>query len=317
MKDNKFIHTIKRKKLIRAIRKRTGMDTIRIGGTTLINTLQLFESKEKLLIAYWATGTKKSNWGDALNPVLIEKLSGKKPILAQEIINFKNQEIYSVIGSTLGFFPEKNLVVWGSGFISSLSRFTEKPKKICAVRGPLTRELVLDQGIYCPEVYGDPALLYPLFYKPNVEKKYKLGVIPHYTDQDSSLLDIFKKDSDVLVINILSSTNEVVDYICQCERIASSSLHGIIAADAYKIPSIWIELSENVAGNGFKFYDYFESVGRKGERPFRITEHTTIQNICNEFKNYKVSIDLDKLLDACPFLKKSEIYALKGKLSSL
>lgn len=280
------------------------------------NTLKLLFSKERPLIAYWWTGDGGLNWGDSLNPFLIEKLSGKKPLLSREVINLKNQSVYSVIGSILGSFPSKNLVVWGSGFISSSSLFNVKPKKICAVRGPLTRELILKQGIDCPKIYGDPALLYPLFYKPNVKKEYCLGIIPHYIDQNSQLVNIFKNNPDVLVINILSGINEVVDNICKCELIASSSLHGIIAADAYGVPSIWIEFSDNVAGNGFKFYDYFESVGRNDERPFRITENTMVQDIYSEYKDYKIDLDLGKLLDACPFLNSIEIEDLKKKLSS-
>ncbi|UWJ21321.1 polysaccharide pyruvyl transferase family protein [Methanosarcina mazei] len=317
MECNKMTYSIKGKKIVRFVKKKIGICKIVISRTTLTNTLQLLKSKEKLLIAYWATGIKSTNWGDALNPILIQKLSGKTPILAQEIVNLTDQDIYSVIGSTLGFFPEKNLVVWGSGFISTSSRFTEEPKKIYAVRGPLTRKLILNQGIFCPKIYGDPALLYPLFYKPNIERKYKLGIIPHYADQNSNLLNTFKTNSEVLVINILSSTNEVVDNICKCERIASSSLHGIIAADAYGIPSIWVEFSENVIGNGFKFYDYFESVGRKNERPHRITENTTFNDILGIFKSYKINIDLSQLLDVCPFIERQEVNVLKRKLKEL
>ncbi|KKG11617.1 hypothetical protein EO98_04590 [Methanosarcina sp. 2.H.T.1A.6] len=283
---------------------------------TIKNTLKLLIFKEKPLIAYWWTGDGGRNWGDSLNPFLIEHLSGKKPILSKEIINFKNQNVYSVVGSILGNSSTKNLVVWGSGFISSTSLFKVKPIKICAVRGPLTRELIINQGIDCPKIYGDPALLYPLFYKPNVKKEYRLGVIPHHVDQSSELVNIFKNNPDVLVINILSGINEVVDDICKCEVIASSSLHGIIAADAYGIPSIWIEFSENVVGSGFKFYDYFESVGRINERPFRITENTMIQDIHSEYKDYKIDIDLGKLLDVCPFLNTTEVDGLKKRLNN-
>lgn len=282
----------------------------------IVNTLKLLVFKEKLLIAYWWTEDENCNWGDSLNPFLIENLSGRKPILSREVFNFKNQNVYSVIGSILGNYQNKNLVIWGSGFISSSSLFKIKPKKICAVRGPLTRELIIDQGIDCPKVYGDPALLYPIFYKPNVKKEYPLGIIPHHIDQNSQLISIFKNNPDILIIDILSGINEVVDEICKCKIIASSSLHGIIAADAYGVPSIWIEFSENVLGNGFKFYDYFESVGRKNEKPYRITENTTIQDIYNQYKDYKVDIDLGRLLDACPFLNATEIDTLKKRLNN-
>jgi len=314
-KCGKIKHLIKRKKLLWAVKGKVKERKNIVSKNVVSNTLKLLIYDEKPIIVYWWTGDGGSNWGDALNPILVQNLSGKKPILSEEIINLKNQEVYSIIGSVLGKVHNRNLIVWGSGFISSSSRFKVKPRKIYAVRGPLTRKLIIDQGIDCPKVYGDPALLYPLFYEPNSKKKYKMGIIPHFTDQNNQLINNFKNNPGIVIIDILSKTNEVVDNICSCEMIASSSLHGIIAADAYEVPSIWIEFSENVIGNGFKFYDYFESVGRTNERPLKITENTTIQDIYKEHKKYKLNIDLDKLLDVCPFLNRAEINELKKKLN--
>jgi len=280
-----------------------------------MNTIKLIFSKEKPLIVYWWRGAEGINWGDALNPILIQKISGKEPVSADEIINLKHEPIYSVIGSILGNYSNKNLVVWGSGFISSSSKFKKSPKIICAVRGPLTRDSIIKQGINCPEIYGDPALLYPLFYKPNVGKKYKLGIIPHYVDQNHPLLCVFKNNPEVLIIDITAEINEVVDNICMCKLIASSSLHGIIAADAYKIPSTWIEISNKIIGDGFKFYDYFQSVGRINEYPLVMTEKTTLQDVYDNFKMYKINIDLIKLIDACPFISNYDRDELKKKLN--
>ena len=284
---------------------------------TSSNTTKLIFSKEKPLIAYWWSGEGGTNWGDAVNPILIQKISGKEPVSANEIMNFKNEPVYSVIGSILGLYATKNLIVWGSGFISSSSQFKKIPRKICAVRGPLTRDLILKQGIDCPEIYGDPALLYPLFYKPIVNKKYQLGIIPHYIDQDNPILNSFKNDKEVLIIDITSEINEVVDNICMCERIASSSLHGIIVADAYGIPSIWIEFSDKITGNGFKFCDYFMSVGRNNEESLLMTENTKLQDIYNQYYEYKIHIDLIKLIETCPFIMDFEMSKLKKMIESV
>ena len=262
----------------------------------------------------WWTGAAQTQWGHALNPLLIKKISGKEIISTYDVINFKRKPVYSVIGSILGSHVDKNLVVWGSGFISSSSQFKVKPLKICAVRGPLTRDSIIKQGINCPEIYGDPALLYPLFYKPSVDKKYELGIIPHYVDQNHPLLSVFKNNPEVLIIDITAEINEVVDNICMCKLIASSSLHGIIAADAYNIPSAWIEISGKVIGDGFKFFDYFQSVGRINENPLVITENITLQDIYNRFRIYKINIDLIKLIDACPFISNYDGDELKKKL---
>lgn len=258
------------------------------------------------IYAKWCFGGM--NWGDELNPVLINYLSGKEPILANYSLNIHNHPIYSVIGSILDWCSDKNTTIWGSGFISSKNRLKKKPKEICAVRGPLTRDLIIKSGFKCPEVYGDPSLLFPLFYKPIKTKKYKLGIIPHYIDKNISYLNKYRVNADVLIIDIFGGTYNVVDSICCCEKVASSSLHGIIAADAYGIPSTWLKFSNNVFGEGFKFYDYFSSVGRNEEKPLIISDEISINDIFDNFNKYKLDLNLEQLLNSCPFLEDSTNY---------
>ena len=175
------------------------------------------------------------------------------------------------------------------------------PRKICAVRGPLTRARLIEQGVDCPEVYGDPALLLPRFYNPSVAKTHKIGIIPHYIDQGSEHLERFTGDPAVLLIDVTNGYRKFVQQIKSCERIASSSLHGIILADAYGVPSTWIELSDKVDGDGFKFRDYFLSVGREDKEPLVVSSETKLDDILDRFYDYRIHIDLDKLLQACPF----------------
>lgn len=252
------------------------------------------------------------NWGDALSPRLIQLLSGKKPILNNKYtFNPHSEPVYTAIGSILGGarmnrMPAKNFIVWGSGFISEFRKLNGTPRKICAVRGPLTRNMLLKQGIQCPEIYGDPALLYPTFYKPNIIRTKKLGVIPHYLEKNHPLLNQFRNDPDILLIDIEGDINVVVDQICSCQYIASSSLHGIIAADAYGIPSTWIKISDIDIGYGFKYQDYFESVGREDTKPFIIDASVDIDSLFNLFYNHRIELDFNLLLDACPFINEGE-----------
>ncbi|TGC11570.1 polysaccharide pyruvyl transferase family protein [Methanolobus halotolerans] len=280
------------------------------------NTILYACHKDNMLIATWWVGEGGKNWGDALNPVIINKISGKKIINYEYIYSFKETPVYSVIGSILGRYNSSNLIVWGSGFIST-SSIIKKKVTVCAVRGPLTREKLLKQGIDCPEIYGDPALLYPLFYNPKKTNKYKLGIIPHFVDQKNSGISKLEVYKNIIIIDILSDTNSVVDQICSCEMIASSSLHGIIAADAYRIPSIWIELSNKIQGDRFKFYDYFSSVGRELEEPLFISEKSTPEEIYKSFREYTITIDLLKLLNACPFIDEEKKHLLEVRLNNL
>lgn len=242
---------------------------------------------------------KLNNFGDILTPFIIENISNIKFEYIEKS-QYYPFEHYLIIGSILDR-GTKSSIIWGAGLISEDSEPIEIPKKIYAVRGPKTREKLLKSGIDCPEIYGDPALLLPRIYNPKIEKKYELGVIPHYVDKNNKFLEIFN-NSNIKIIDIqVIDPRTFIDELLSCKKIASSSLHGLITADAYQIPSMWIEFSDKVVGNGFKFYDYFLSVGRENENPLIINQDTNIEIMMPQFKKYEISIDLDKLINVCPF----------------
>lgn len=271
--------------------------------SNLLKTIELTMNSDEKIVKWHSSIETKRNFGDALNPWLFEKITGNLPINSSKIFNFKNRPVYSCIGSILDNNSTKNLVVWGSGFKEKGNVFQEIPQKIFAVRGPLSRNNILDQGIECPEIYGDPALLLPKFYNPNITKKYKLGIVAHYVDKQNKfylqLIDALP--NDILVIDIENTIENVVDDILQCESIASSSLHGIIVSDAYKIPSIQLKFSENVIGDNFKFKDYMASVNREYMEPIIVDYDTSLNNILNSFSEYTININIDELYEVCPF----------------
>lgn len=218
----------------------------------------------KIRLFWWneikLMGKSKENYGDVLGPYLVHKISGKKVVwIHPKKFYFKNlwRPIYVTIGSVLAHV-NKNCVVWGSGIIQKDQ--IVKAATFLAVRGPQTRNNLMGQGYEVPEVYGDPALLLPLYYHPKIEKAYRLGIIPHYNDY-KQVLEMYGEDSDILVIDLMTDSIEVTtNLFLQCERVISSSLHGLIVSHAYNIPAIWIEFSDKLFGDGIKFQDYFESV---------------------------------------------------------
>jgi pyruvyltransferase len=134
-----------------------------------------------------------------------------------------------------------------------------------------------------------------------VDKKYEIGIIPHYVDQKHPWVTSKTAVPGVKFINILGDIDTVVNEILSCDMIISSSLHGVIAADAYGIPSVWVEFSDKVLGNGFKFKDYFMSVGRTDQTPIRINMHTRLVDIKQSMSPYRIKIDLDALYESCPY----------------
>lgn len=251
---------------------------------------------KKYIKLFWFKNTQ--NFGDSFNPMLIQTLS-EKPV---KWVKFYNPELHYIATGSILETATSDTIVWGSGFISEDRHCYEKPYKVCAVRGPKSREILINDGIECPEIYGDPALLLPRIYAPKVNKSFKLGIIPHFVDKKHEWLTQFEENTEVKIIDIQNpDLFSFIDDVLSCEKIASSSLHGVIVADAYNIPSLWIEFSDKVSGEGFKFLDYFLSVKRKDSASLLIDEDTKIEDIYKHFYDYKIDIDLNKLLDAAPF----------------
>lgn len=203
---------------------------------------------------------EKENYGDLLSKYLVERISGKKVKWVQP----KKQSFFKLdktnflaIGSILPH-ATRDSIVWGSGIIDREHKIA--PADFRAVRGPRTFEFLKNSGYECPEVYGDPALLLPKYYTPEVRTKYKIGIIPHYNDY-KQVKEMFSEEDGVLVIDMMTlDVEEVTRQMLSCEKTISSSLHGLIVSHAYQIPSIWVEFSDKIFGDGIKYPDYLESV---------------------------------------------------------
>ena len=189
-------------------------------------------------------------------------------------------------------------VIYGSGVRDANQQFYAGLNLV--VRGPLTRKRILEQGGCCPPIYGDPGILLSRVYKPRVKTKTsKLGICPHFTEYDTIKAQYMDK-SDVLVINMgCGDLERVIDQLNSCEKVLSSSLHGIIFSHSYNIPVRWIKFSDNIKGDDTKFYDYFQGIGLTNESPIdsRYYNLIDIDYYYNIISLAKVSVDMDRLMD--------------------
>lgn len=213
------------------------------------------ENKNNL---FWVGREKDCpNFGDLIGPYLFNKITDRDPVYTKPS-NISCSTVFLTVGSILSWSKE-NSIIWGSGIIYKDQTFP-KPHRVLAVRGPITRDQFLKQGFECPPVYGDPGLLMPTFYSPKAVSKNKLiGFVPHYTDK-IVCSKIFGCQEDLNIIDVFSPLETVIDQICSCRVVFSSSLHGIIMAHAYGVPAVWIKFSDDLWGDDTKFFDYFLSV---------------------------------------------------------
>jgi pyruvyltransferase len=137
-----------------------------------------------------------------------------------------------------------------------------------AVRGELTKKtLKLDSTI----PVGDFGLLADRLLNKKgavTVKKYQVGFVPHYVDYYNPWFANMANQlkNECCIIDVQNKPESVISQISNCHVIVSSSLHGIIVADSLNIPNIWIQLSDKVIGDGFKFYDYNSAIDYEQHR---------------------------------------------------
>jgi pyruvyltransferase len=195
-------------------------------------------SRGQLKVWAWSDGV--ANFGDELGPRLLSLL-GYDVVRVDEIPEADLLAAGSLLEAAANL-ARPGTIVWGSGLMHGepvdLSRLDVR-----AVRGRLTAARARLKVPTC-----DPGSLVPLLYKrPRV--KHGLGVVRHYVDErEYPWADV--------VINAAWPVDEVIAAIGSCRKIASSSLHGLVVASAWGIPTVRLHHPE-VAGGDFKWADWF------------------------------------------------------------
>ncbi len=149
-----------------------------------------------------------------------------------------------------------DLHVWGSGFIRADSRMIW-PQRIHlhAVRGELSARRV-GGAVSC---LGDPGILASLLIDRPRDKAVEVAIVPHRVDSEW-LASRLPARNHWQIVNPEQPVFDVLEKIAAAELVLSSSLHGLVVADAFEIPCIWVEPHNRIAYNSYyKFDDYASS----------------------------------------------------------
>lgn len=243
------------------------------------------------------------NWGDQLNVKLAKKMNMNVGFLDIDVRKkiHASEESYTplteilMIGS-IAHHCSNISEIYGSGVIDPKIKLQFKPRIIHALRGPLTRSYFLSHDVSCPEVYGDPALLMPRYFDVKTPKKYSVGVIMHNDHHKSFSI----KGDNIRMISLRWGFHKVLEEILSCEKIISSSLHGLIVSDAYGIPNLRLITDNPLHGGDFKFDDYYMSLGISDHDRVHISQIHNETDIIKRCVAKEVSLDLDLLNNLCP-----------------
>ncbi|MEZ0131425.1 polysaccharide pyruvyl transferase family protein, partial [Flavobacterium sp. LBUM151] len=186
--------------------------------------------RKRVNVYYFKRAGGVDNVGDLLSPVIVDFMKKHNGIVDKPLS--RTVRLFA-IGSIMDL-ASSDMVVWGSGLRTNDSYPPKVNFDIRAVRGPKTRNKLLINGFSCPEIFGDPALLLPLFYYPNVEKKNDYIIIPHYSKESR----VPEKYNNQMVSTITSDWKGFINEILASNYVITGSLHGLIIAEAYGIPAV-------------------------------------------------------------------------------
>lgn len=229
------------------------------------NRLQQFIDEKGVIPLAWAGSTLEMNYlnfGDALSPVMVALCSG---LGATRIPTKSKTPRLAAVGTIAHGFADGDVWFWGSGCsphsnpsAKSEERIPYTPPKntnitVTATRGPFSEALLTTKG---PGVYGDPVWVLPRFYRPNIKKRWKVGAILHLSELKDRAYEAHPGEKirrydipdgmkdDVHLINTVTpisvdAIRDRLDEIMACERIVSTSLHGMVLAETYGIPCLY------------------------------------------------------------------------------
>ncbi|WP_395677173.1 polysaccharide pyruvyl transferase family protein [Inquilinus sp.] len=239
-----------------------------VPGNETIRALAASVRERQIVPLTWVAATREQdyvNLGDALSSVMVALLAG----LPVEHVAHESRRLRMAAVGTIGHsLKQGEVVVWGTG--SSRWRNPSAPAEervavaplpgtrlhIAATRGPVSRRILGGENAFGPAVYGDPVWLLPRFHPAPKRKKWKLGVIIHLADLQDRSFEVRPKAEhiryqipaelagDVRLIHTvtpigLDGMRARLDEILECERIVSTSLHGMVFAESYGIPCLY------------------------------------------------------------------------------
>ncbi|MBB3995827.1 hypothetical protein GGR95_003491 [Sulfitobacter undariae] len=208
---------------------------------------------------HWWRGVP--NFGDAINPLIVGHVSGTKVEFAgpQAANLFAIGSMLQVVKRSRKGMAEgqPQIGVWGTGTLHPVTGLDFLQKvDIHLLRGPITAALLKIKM----RRFGDPGLLIDSVLPFDGAQSDRIGIVPHHSQMDDpAMLAFATSDPAFMLIDPRDTPESVCHQIASCARILSSSLHGLIMADAYGVPNRWIDPGKQ---GWLKYHDYAASIGR-------------------------------------------------------
>ena len=202
------------------------------------------------MILYQWRGSQR-NFGDELNSLLW-------PILLPDFFDENPDTRFLGIGSILDDRHDRAAIklVAGAGYGGYEPRVTlDETWVVHWVRGPRT---ALHLGLPPGMGIGYPASLIPLAGLMPIRESRHVGFMPHF---ESASRGAWQEAADIAGLTLIDPRGDplaIIAAIGQCRTLMSEALHGIIVADALRVP--WIAMRPLAPIHRPKWTDWAESL---------------------------------------------------------
>jgi pyruvyltransferase len=232
-----------------------------------------------LRLYYVPCGHRSGNFGDMYSAEVVAHMSGREVVGVGETNEGIATAEFVADGSLAQNLPANFVgAVWGTGLMFEMARIEARDTTVAALRGKLTARRWPKR----PDcVLGDPGLLLGLTHGLAFgagEKRWRLGIVPHFVDMEDPALAEFLKRNRCAATCIDVCSPDMPRLVSECETVLSSSLHGLVTADALGVPNAWIYFGDRVQGGSFKFRDYVSAFHIHDRVPCRLEPGSTVED---------------------------------------
>lgn len=149
-------------------------------------------------------------------------------------------------------------MIWGTGLLKPVPADFLDRVELAALRGPVSESLL---GVTAPAL-GDPGLLADRVVDAPARGD-RIGLVPHYAQLADPRWRALAEAHPVLdLIDVRGDAAAVTARIASCAHVVSSSLHGLVVADAFGVPNTWLDPAGIHAAAKLKFLDYAAGIER-------------------------------------------------------
>ncbi len=194
---------------------------------------------------------KKANFGDALNPIIFNKL-------LPDFFDEDSEHDFFGIGSILGLPMVKEAnkkIIFSSGFAYGNVPQIDSSYDIVCVRGPLSaKALNIDKKLGIV----DGALLLRELDFNKVKKEYDFSFMPHWESELRYPWKTLCEQAGIHYVSPTSDTDFVIEEILKSKCVIAEAMHYAIVADTLRVP--WVPVKSYSKISDFKWQDWTASL---------------------------------------------------------